>query len=127
MTPSQQLSRVRNSIRAYCQQHFPEKTFELRHSVFIHEGFYRGRRFRCDQLSAVWFAEEDQLKIHSLDGACVASWDAAEMDAQIARLDLLEQIEAVDAEEPSTLPMIAADKVPTTQVEIRHMEIRRAA
>lgn len=132
MTPSQQLSRARNSVRAYCQQHFPEETLELRDSIFIHGGFYRGRRFRCDQVSAVWFAEEDQLKIHTLDGACVANWDAAEMDTRVAQLNRLKQIDAANTEGPSTegpstLPMIAAEAQPATQVEIRQIEIRRAA
>lgn len=119
MTPSQQLSRARNCVHAYCQEHFPEETIELRDSVFINGGFYRGRRFRCDQLSAVWFAEEDQLKIHTLDGACVANWGAAEMEERVARQDQLAQIEADDAEGPSTLPMIAAETQPAPQIDIR--------
>lgn len=114
MTPSQQLSRARNCVHAYCQEQFPEETIELHDSIFINKGFYRGRRFRCHQVSAVWFAEEDQLKIHAPDGTCVANWDASEMAKRATRP---EQIEAADAERPSTLPMIAPDSYP--QVEIR--------
>ncbi|TWU16222.1 hypothetical protein [Allorhodopirellula heiligendammensis] len=119
MTPSQKLTRARNCVHAYCQDHFPNETIELRDSVFISEEFYRGRRFRCDQLTAIWFAEEDQLKIHSPDGACIASWGAAEMAEQIERFKKPDPIEDVDSERPSTLPMIAPVAQPQTQAEVR--------
>ncbi len=116
MTPSQKLTRARNCVHAYCHEQFPEETIELQDSIFISDGFYRGRRFRCDQASAVWFAEEDQLKIHTPEGACVASWDAAEM---VQRLKRVEQAEQVESQGPSTLPMIAADSQRQPPAEVR--------
>lgn len=119
MTPSQKLTRARNCVHAYCHEQFPEETIELRDSIFISDEFYRGRRFRCDQLSAVWFAEEDQLKIHTPDGACVASWNAAEMAERVEQVEQVELGEPVESEGPSTLPMMVADTQSQPQVEIR--------
>ncbi len=120
MTPSQQLTRARNCVHVYCQSHFPEAKIELRDSIFICDGFYRGRRFRSDQVTAVWFAEEDQLKIHMPDGECVASWDAAEMAANLERskhTDQTAETEKVEVAHPPTLPMVI--RQPQTQVAIR--------
>lgn len=119
MTPSQKLTRARNCVHAYCHEQFPEETIELHDSIFISDGFYRGRRFRCEQATAVWFAEEDQLKIHMPDGACVASWNAAEMAERVERFEHVDLNEPVQRPGPSTLPMIAADTHPLPQVQAR--------
>ncbi len=110
MTPSQKLSRARNCVLAFCREQFPGETIELRDSVFICNEFYRGRRFRSEQISAVWFTEEDQVKIHAPDGTCLATWDADE---------LAERVQGCQAE---TLPM------PSTRPSVMPQEeIRRAA
>ena len=98
MTPSQQLARARNCVRTYFaegqidenrangrSQPSPETNCdaEFRESILICEGFYRGRRFRSRTLTAVWFAEEDELKIHTITGELVASLNAEAM-AQLA-------------------------------------------
>ncbi|MFG0267252.1 MAG: hypothetical protein ACF8AM_19190 [Rhodopirellula sp. JB055] len=96
MTPSQKLARARHCFQAWLntqpREDSPE-TISIRpdesktpwsESVFICDGFYRGRRFRTDSVSAIWFTEEDELKIHDADGACVATLSAAEMQAQFA-------------------------------------------
>lgn len=117
MTPSQKLARARNCVYDFCRDQFPDEETQLRDSIFINDGFYRGRRFRSDKISAIWFAEEDQLKIHSLDGACLASWDEAEL--------------ALRAEEtgPSTLPMPtrATDHDQSQPNESDSEAVRRAA
>ena len=110
MTPSQKLSRARNCVLTFCQERFPGETIELRDSVFICDEFYRGRRFRCDQISAVWFMEEDQVKIHAPDGTCLATWDANEL------------AERFQDGQAKTLPM------PSTRPSVMpQADIRRAA
>ncbi|MCM2373042.1 hypothetical protein [Aporhodopirellula aestuarii] len=112
MTPSQKLARARNCVYAFCQEQFPEDETQLRDSIFINDGFYRGRRFRGEKVSAIWFAEEDQLKIHSLDGSCLASWDETEMEQKLQEIG------------PSTLPMPSRTSEST---ETGDQSVRRAA
>ena len=39
-------------------------------SILIRDGYYCGRRFRQEQLEAIWFVDEDQLKVYD-DGALI--------------------------------------------------------
>lgn len=41
-------------------------------SILIRDGFYCGRKFEASGFHAVWFMEEDQLKIHARGGDVVA-------------------------------------------------------
>jgi hypothetical protein len=96
MTPSQKLARARHCFQAWLNDqpredspetisiHPDESKSTWSESVFICDGFYRGRRFRTDSVSAIWFTEEDELKIHDADGACVATLSSPEMQAQFA-------------------------------------------
>ena len=40
----------------------------LEETILIRDGFYCGRRFRVDGHQAVWFCEENELKIYDADG-----------------------------------------------------------
>jgi hypothetical protein len=40
----------------------------LRETILIRAGMYCGRRFEAAGAHAVWFIEEDQLKLFSADG-----------------------------------------------------------
>ncbi|TWT66117.1 hypothetical protein [Allorhodopirellula solitaria] len=148
MTPSQQLARVRNCVHAYCQGQYPDESIDLHDSIFINNGFYCGRKFRCEQFSAIWFAEEDQLKIHDTDGACLVSWNAAEMSEQVQELhqkqalaqaenseqtqpavptEPVEPTESVEPLAPSTLPMVAPEPQHQAPQHQTAGETRRAA
>lgn len=48
-------------------------------SILIRDGFYCGRRFQAAQHHAIWFMEEDQLKIHDTDGSVVAVFSGEEL------------------------------------------------
>jgi hypothetical protein len=37
-------------------------------SILVRDGYYCGRRFRCGGFSAVWFAEEEELKLYGRGG-----------------------------------------------------------
>ena len=118
MTPSQQLARARNCVKLCFQEHVGDATPEFHESIFICDEFYRGRRFRSEILSAVWFAEEDELKVHSADGDCLVSLNATEMAEMVAAA----------AETADVLPMRVGEDVPAeSQPAIETQPIRRAA
>ena len=48
----------------------------LSETVLIRDGYYCGRRFELDGLSAVWFIEENQIKCFSRDGSLHTVVDA---------------------------------------------------
>jgi hypothetical protein len=56
----------------------------MRESILIRDGFYCGRRFHTDQHRAVWFIEEDELKIfdHQDRLLCVISGPAIDVREQ---------------------------------------------
>jgi hypothetical protein len=41
----------------------------LRETILIRDGGYCGRRFESDEAAAVWFVEENQLKVYRADGS----------------------------------------------------------
>jgi hypothetical protein len=45
--------------------------FDLRETILIREGCYRGRRFESEHGYAVWFCEENQLKVYNGQGVLV--------------------------------------------------------
>ncbi len=44
----------------------------LQESFLVREGLFCGRRFEMDDFTAVWFAEENELKFYGPDGTVVA-------------------------------------------------------
>ncbi|MCC9657816.1 hypothetical protein [Rhodopirellula halodulae] len=94
MTPSQKLARARHCFQAWLKQENDteiRETIQIRpetdaapwsESVFICDGFYRGRRFRTENASAIWFTEEDELKIQNAEGSVVATLSSSDMEAQ---------------------------------------------
>ncbi len=57
--------------RAFVEQAFQQldqfTTLPLREAALIRNGQYCGHRFTSRELSAVWFFEEDQVKIYGSD------------------------------------------------------------
>ncbi|GAA5509913.1 hypothetical protein [Novipirellula caenicola] len=67
----------------------------LSESLLIRDGFFCGRCFRTETFRAVWFIEEDELKIYSNSGnlECVLTGDE------------IDQVEEVQSAEESILRM----------------------
>ncbi|MCI0359203.1 MAG: hypothetical protein L0211_12050 [Planctomycetaceae bacterium] len=40
----------------------------MRETILIRDGCYCGRRFETDAATAVWFLEENQVKVYQADG-----------------------------------------------------------
>jgi hypothetical protein len=61
-----------DSVRRQITQVFVDlgdiEPVELRETIMIRDGSYCGRRFEGRAASAVWFAEENQIKVFRADG-----------------------------------------------------------
>ena len=68
MQNDRQTNDVRSHVRGVFLQHGANPQDPIEEAILIRDGFYWGRRFRCGPLEAVWFVEEDQLKIYNQQG-----------------------------------------------------------
>jgi hypothetical protein len=110
MTNSQRLATVRNRLTRWLaeQQEGDADTQGdgrnpiLTESILIRDEFYCGRRFQAASHQAVWFIEEDELKIYRNDGelACVLSGDQLNTphsgEETVERVDQVEELESRD-------------------------------
>jgi hypothetical protein len=65
-------AQLTESVRCLVVEAFAElgtvSSSDIRETILIRDGGYCGRRFENDQAAAVWFVEEDQLKVFRADG-----------------------------------------------------------
>ena len=59
---------VRDHVHEVFLQHGVDRDALIEEAILIRDGFYCGRRFQCGSLQAIWFVEEDQLKIYNQQG-----------------------------------------------------------
>jgi len=63
---------VTESVRRVVSQAFARlghvEPAEIRETILIRDGYYCGRRFETDAATAVWFVEENQVKVYRADG-----------------------------------------------------------
>lgn len=113
MTNSQRLAAVRQTLRAWYQQRNPEDQWEVAESIMIRDGFYCGRNFRFASLRAVWFAEEEQVKIYDADGSLLDAFKTDELVVAAPTVKLFDA-EADDSEntESSVEQAPAAEDAP---------------
>ena len=76
-----QLKRTREYVEQTFQELDQESSLPLREAVLIRDGHYCGHRFSRGELSAVWFFEEDQIKIYGRDRKLVQIGTTAEVDS----------------------------------------------
>lgn len=86
MTNSQRLAAVRARLQQwYTRQHGEEaEPPAIVEAILIRDGFYCGRKFNFGDYRAVWFLEEEQVKIHRADGAVVECFSTAANPAEEA-------------------------------------------
>ena len=76
MTNSQRLAAVRKHLIYWINQQIGEpETGEspiLSESILIREGHFCGRSFKTSGFRAIWFIEEDQLKVYEVDTGAIA-------------------------------------------------------
>lgn len=72
MTALARLNAVREKLTSWLATQGYDSSRNLQESLLIKDGFYCGRRFRILGFSAVWFAEEDELKVFDDHGTLLA-------------------------------------------------------
>lgn len=77
-----QMQRLRQFVERTMCRLGAERPAVVQESILIENGYYCGRRFRCDGFEAVWFAEENQLKFYSPEGNIVETSSLAEPAAR---------------------------------------------
>ena len=55
---------------------------ELQETILIRDGCYCGRRFDCDGMQAVWFVEEQQIKLYDREGQLFEVLGVQELSAR---------------------------------------------
>lgn len=88
----------------------------LSESILIRNEFYCGRQFHTESHRAVWFIEEDELKIYRTRGELVCVLSSEEIDAV-----------ADDAVRPADSPDVLKLPAPIDRNDESDDEIRRAA
>ena len=68
MQNDRQTREVREHVHQVFLQHGVDKDALIEEAILIRDGFYCGRRYECESLQAIWFVEEDQLKIYNEQG-----------------------------------------------------------
>ncbi len=81
MTNAQQLETVRTYLETWFSQSHPNQKWSVTESILIRGGHYCGRRFAFDPYSAIWFVEENELKVFAANGEVVLSHDFNKLDA----------------------------------------------
>lgn len=66
---------IRRQVRQIFQQNGAASDTDLCESLLIRDGYFCGRRFEMDGFCAVWFVEEDELKIYDRDGKVLVAND----------------------------------------------------
>ena len=137
MTNSQRLAIVRACLTRWldapCQSHAeaspeaaqPPRDPTFAESILIRDGFYCGRRFDAGSHRAIWFLEEDELKIFTHAGqlaAVLAGDQITELAARASEPTAGDEAptagdEAPSADSADVLPLRAA--VPQTEVSSR--------
>jgi hypothetical protein len=68
MQNDRQTREVREHVHQVFLQHGVDKDALIEEAILIRDGFYCGRRYECESFQAIWFVEEDQLKIYNEQG-----------------------------------------------------------
>lgn len=84
MTNSQRLSAVRTALRKWITDRHPAQDDSgkpVSEAMLIRGGYFCGRRFRFQLYHAIWFLEEDEVKILSPEGEVVGRLEAQEINS----------------------------------------------
>ncbi len=80
------MSTDKQTLQAEYTREFVRKWFErlgandevpIAETLLIRNGYFCGRRYRNERHEAVWFFEEDQLKIYRADGSVAHVFDCS--------------------------------------------------
>jgi len=97
MTNSQRLDAIRGYLKRWFATQTDGQPWEASESILIREGFYCGRCFHLPGFRAVWFFEEDEVKVSRLSGELLAVFHGQEILAE-AEVGTTLNLEAARAE-----------------------------
>lgn len=69
MQHAEALEAVRRAVRGTFVELGADAGLHMSEHILLRNDTYCGRRFFADGLQAIWFVEEDQVKIHAQDGS----------------------------------------------------------
>jgi hypothetical protein len=76
------LEQVRESVKRAFAAHGLTSFADFSEAILIRNGYYCGRSFTCGGLRAVWFAEENRLKLFGRNNELLLSQPATDSDEQ---------------------------------------------
>lgn len=79
MQHSEKLARIRHSVARIFRAYGVSDDEPSVETILIRDGFYCGHRFTCGGLRAVWFLEEDVIKVFGGDGEFLQATHVDEM------------------------------------------------
>lgn len=79
-----QAETIRQHVRQLVAEHGGDSQSEMAESLLIRGGHFCGRRFELDGMSAVWFVEENELKVYDRQGELLAAVDASSVEQRKA-------------------------------------------
>ncbi|RMF39556.1 MAG: hypothetical protein D6753_13580 [Planctomycetota bacterium] len=82
MTVNAVLEQVREAVRSQLRDLGAENVEAMRETMLIRNGMYCGRRFQCGTYQAIWFIEEDELKLFGPCGDVLRTLSASEAVAE---------------------------------------------
>lgn len=103
MTNSQRLEAIRRHLQAWFATQTDGQPWESSESILIRDGFYCGRCFQMPGFRAVWFFEEEEIKVYRSTGELLATFSGNQLfstttDKPTLRMyDQAERISANDA------------------------------
>lgn len=71
MSHSELVEAIREVVRSCFAELAPDRQVTLTEHILIRDNMYCGRRFRSKDLQAVWFIEEDEIKIYGPEHSVV--------------------------------------------------------
>lgn len=82
MTNSQRLHLVRQTVTDWFASHSYPVPESIGESILVRDGFYCGRKFVVGDCRAVWFVEDEQVKLFDDENHLLASLDIHEVQQQ---------------------------------------------
>ena len=85
MQHSEKLERIRGNVARIFRAYGLSQGEPPMETILIRDGFYCGHRFACEGLRAVWFLEEDLIKVFGGDGEFLQATRVSEMIQEAQR------------------------------------------
>ncbi len=73
---------IRQFVMSQLERYGAARDASLRETLLMRQGAYCGHRFRHDGFEAVWFVEEDQIKLYAPDHSLIATYKPSELQPQ---------------------------------------------